>query len=154
MQKNLVKLILVLVAVSFAFVFYNKIKVDQPKLNPSEEITHSENSLPSDFHEFYNRFHTDSLYQMNHISFPLTGVVQEEDSIRTVASKQWLEDDWKLHKPFDNYGGTFERTFTNNGTVISEIIEGNGGMFTIEKRYSILAGEWHLIYYQSLVMHG
>lgn len=145
---------LVLAAISCAFLFYNKIKVDQPESNTTDEFTHSENSLPKDFHSFYDRFHTDSVYQMNHISFPLTGVVQEGDSLRTLVAKQWIKTDWKLHKPFDNYGGTYERTFTNNGTIISETILGNGGMFTVEKRYSKLSGEWFLIYYQGLVMNG
>jgi hypothetical protein len=154
MQKNLIKLILTLVAVSCVFLFYNKIKLDATESETSEPAVTYADSLPDDFHTFYDRFHTDSIYQMNHIIFPLSGVVQQGDSVLTLITKQWLADEWKLHKPFDNHGGTFERTFTNSNSIISETITGNGGMFTVEKRYSKLAGEWHLIYYQGLVMHG
>ena len=154
MQKNLVKTILVLIALSCAFLFYKKIKVDQPKIEVEEEVNASENSLPSDFHAFYDQFHTDSTFQMSRVVFPLTGVVQVGDTVLTLVEKQWLKDEWILHKPFDNHGGTFERSFTNTGGIISETIIGNGGMFSLEKRYSKLAGEWHLIYYQGLMMHG
>lgn len=145
---------LVLAAISCAFLFYKKIKVDQPKAEVEEGMSVSENSLSTDFHAFYDRFHTDSLFQMSRVVFPLSGVVQEGDTVLTLVEKQWLQEDWKIHKPFDNYGGTFERTFSNMGGIISESIVGNGGMFSLEKRYSKLAGEWHLIYYQGLVMHG
>ncbi|MFT6333938.1 MAG: hypothetical protein ACI86M_000179 [Saprospiraceae bacterium] len=145
---------LVLAAISSAFLFYKKIKIDQSKTYIVEEVSESENSLPSDFHSFYDQFHIDSIFQMSRIVFPLSGVVQEGDSVLTLVEMQWLKRDWKIHKPFDNYGGTFERIFTNTGGIISETIVGNGGMFSLEKRYSKLAGEWHLIYYQGLMMHG
>lgn len=145
---------LVLAAISSAFLFYKKIKVDQPKTETVEEVSVAENRLPSDFHAFYDQFHTDSVFQLSRIVFPLTGVIQEGDSELALVEIQWLEEDWKIHKPFDNHGGTFERTFSNTSGIISETITGNGGMFSLEKRYSKLAGEWHLIYYQGLVMHG
>jgi hypothetical protein len=154
MQKNLVRTILVLGALSCAFFFYKTIKVDQPKVEVEEEVNAAANSLPSDFHTFYDQFHPDSTFQLSRVIFPLSGVVQVGDSVLTLVEKQWLKDEWKLHKPFDNHGGTFERTFTNTGGIITETIVGNGGMFSLEKRYSKLAGEWHLIYYQGLMMHG
>ena len=128
--------------------------IDQAKTEISAEVDTSEKSLPADFYGFYDQFHTDSLFQMSHIVFPLSGVTQEGDTLLTLVATQWLENDWTLHKPFDNHGGTFERNFTNNKGIITETIIGNGGMFSLEKRYSKLAGEWHLIWYQGLVMHG
>ena len=145
---------MVLVALSCAFLFYKKITIDQPITEVVTNETHSENSLPDDFHTFYDRFHTDSIFQMDRVMFPLAGVVQEGDSLLTLVEKQWLKKEWKIHKPFDNHGGTFERTFTNTGGIITETIVGNGGMFSLEKRYSKLAGDWYLIYYQGFVMHG
>lgn len=154
MQKNLIRAIAVLLTISFAFVFYKKMNPKQQENTVAKTEQEAESSLPSDFHDFYNRFHTDSIFQMSRIIFPLTGVAQEGDSIRVIVNKQWQAEDWKLHKPFDNHGGTFERTFTNENGIISETIIGNGGMFSLEKRYSKLVDEWHLIYYQGLVMHG
>ncbi len=154
MQKNLVNAILVLVAISCAFLFFKKISAEQPKAEIVVEESVSENSLPSDFHRFYDRFHTDSLFQMSRVVFPLSGVVQEGDTVLTLVAKKWLKEDWKMHKSFNNHGGTFERTFTNTGGIVIETIVGNGGMFSLEKRYSKLAGDWHLIWYQGLIMHG
>lgn len=145
---------MVLVALSCAFLFYKKITIDHPMTEVVEDEIHSEYSLPDDFHTFYDRFHSDSIFQMDRVIFPLAGVVQEGDTLLTLVEKQWLKKEWKIHKPFDNHGGTFERAFTNTKGIITETIIGNGGMFSLEKRYSKLAGDWHLIYYQGLVMHG
>ncbi len=153
MQKNLIRAILVLAAISSVFLFYNKIKVNQPKIEIVEEVNESKNRLPHDFLTFYDNFHEDSTFQMSRIVFPLIGVVQEGDSILALVEMQWLKADWKIHKPFNNYNGTFERIFINTRGIISETITGNEGMFSLEKRYSKLAGEWHLIYYQGIVMH-
>ncbi len=153
MQKNLIKAIFILLALSCIFFFYKKIST-QTQTNTVEEETEVVNSLPSDFHDFYNRFHTDSTYQMNRISFPLAGLAQEGDSILVMVEKNWNTNDWKIHKPFDDHNGTFERTFTNINGIITENIVGNGGMFSIQKRYSKLANQWYLIFYQDLMMHG
>jgi len=153
MQKNLIKAIFILFAVSCIFVFYKKISSDKVTYVTNVEPV-VENSLPADFHDFYNKFHTDSVFQMSRISFPLTGVAQEGDSVLVIVEKSWKPEEWKIHKPFDNQNGTFERTFTNINGIISEKIVGNGGMFSIQKRYSKLANQWYLIYYQDMMMHG
>jgi hypothetical protein len=144
---------LVLAAISSAFLFYDKIKFNQPNIEVVEEVNESKNNIPHDFIEFYNNFHADSTFQMSRIVFPLAGLVQEGDSILTLVEMQWQKEDWKIHKPFNNYNGTFERNFINNSGLISETLIGNEGMFSLEKRYSKLAGEWHLIYYQGIIRH-
>lgn len=153
MQKKLTKVLLILLAVSFVFVFFKKMKPA-----PEREVAHKEvysNKLPEDFHTFYDAFHSDSAYQMSHIIFPLLGIKQvEKDSILVPIEHRWKASEWKLHIPFDSQGGTFERTFTNLNGIIEETIVGNGGMFSLQKRYSKITGEWHLIYFQSLMMHG
>lgn len=118
------------------------------------EATPTESALPADFHAFYDQFLTDSLYQMSHISFPLQGIKKSQDTTKVGEEGIWQPEDWKLHKPFNDFGGTFERSFTNDSGIVTEYITGNGGMFSLEKRYAKLAGEWHLIYYQDLLMHG
>lgn len=156
MQKNLIKAVFILLAISCVFVFYKKMNSTKNEQTQTQSQVESEPSrrLPSDFHDFYNRFHSDSLFQMDRIVFPLAGLVQEGDSVLVMVEKQWQANEWKIHKPFDSHGGTFERTFTNFDGIITETIIGNDGMFSLEKRYSKLAKEWHLIYYRGLMMHG
>ena len=119
----------------------------------SDDVVY-ENSLPEDFHKFYNQYHTDSLFQLEHTVFPLKGLARSADTTKVAEEIFWERENWIQHKPFNDQNGTFERTFTNIGGIISEQITANEGLFSLEKRYAKLSGEWHLIYYQELLMHG
>lgn len=154
MQKNVIKFIALFVAL--VCVFYFARKMQQPKIEQAvttEEVQY-ETSLPDDFHTFYDQFHTDSVFQMNRIIFPLKGMAKSADSTKIAEEIMWEKSDWILHKPYDNHNGTFERVFTNINGIVSEQITAQGGLFSLEKRYAKLDDEWHLIYYQELLMHG
>jgi len=113
-----------------------------------------ETSLPEDFYIFYDDFHSDSTYQWNHISFPLSGIGMARDTTNTVIQKTWTAEQWKRHGPFNSQEGLFTRTFTNVDGIVTEIQSAREGMFTLEKRYAKLSGDWYLIYYQELLMQG
>lgn len=156
MQKNLFRIILALLVLSSVFIFLKKINSNNPQetdRSVSEEVVY-ENRLPDDFHDFYNQFHTDSIFQMSRIVFPLKGIAQSDDTTKVIENISWLEDEWILHRPFDDQGGTFEREFINTANIITEKISANGGLFALEKRYAKLGGKWHLIFYQELLMLG
>ena len=155
MQKNLIKYLALLIALICVFYFYKKIQtnVDNNAREFVEEEIY-ESSLPDDFHIFYDKFHSDSSFQMNRILFPLKGQTKAIDSTKIAQEIFWQQNQWILHKPFDSQHGTFERIFTNIGGIITETISANEGLFTLEKRYAKLSGDWHLIYYQELLMNG
>jgi len=113
-----------------------------------------ETTLPEDFYTFYDQYHTDSLFQLDRTVFPLKGLTKSADSTRIADEILWQEDEWVLHRPFDSQNGTFDQKFTNLNGIVSELISARGGLFTIEKRYAKLSGEWQLIYYQGLLMNG
>ena len=83
-----------------------------------KEITGNDLQIPEDFREFYDQFHKDSVYQVNHIIFPLSGL-PAEDSLKS-DSFTWNKVDWIMHKPFDDLGGTFKREWYNVNSVIIE----------------------------------
>ena len=155
MRKNLIKYLALLIALICVFYFFKKIQSKgDNKTNEfvAEEIYKP--SLSDDFHTFYDKYHTDSIFQMNRTIFPLKGLAKSLDTTKIAEDILWQKDQWILHKPFDNQNGTFERTFTNIGGIITETISANEGLFTLKKRYAKLRGEWHLIYYQELLMNG
>jgi hypothetical protein len=155
MQKSLIKYLALLVALVCVFYFFKKIQV-KPTVDEVAVVPEDNKalSLPEDFHDFYNKYHTDSTFQMSRTIFPLKGIAKSSDTSKIAENILWQKDEWRLHKPFDNQGGTFERTFTNINGLITETISANGGLFTLEKRYAKLGGDWHLIYYQELLMNG
>ena len=104
--------------------------------------------LPEDFAAFYNNFHTDSTYQINHITFPLEGVQNaNEGKIDILLPIKWEREDWVLHKAFNDHNGTFTRTYELAGPIIIEKISDANNFFAMERRFAKLSGEWHLIYY-------
>ena len=112
-----------------------------------ESIIKSEDVLtvdiPSDFVTFYNKFHSDSIYQMNHIVFPLAG---KNEGVK------WQKENWKLHKPFNDQNGAYQRTFDNfSGLIIETIVEKTGAL-KIVKSYNKTDDDYNLIYYSSKVM--
>ncbi|MDF1698944.1 MAG: hypothetical protein P1U56_24025 [Saprospiraceae bacterium] len=134
-----------------------KIKMGASVANAEKATTTTEvylNSLPDDFYPFYDKFHTDSLFQVEHILFPLQGISKSSDSTKIGEKTEWKLENWVLHRPFNSQEGTFKREFTNIGGIITETISANGGLFSLEKRYVKLNNEWHLIYYQELLMHS
>jgi len=155
MQKNIFKFLALSITLIIVFLFLRRIQNKASKIDNTqvEELAYSE-TLPQDFHEFYDQYHTDSIFQLERTVFPLKGVAKATDSTMVADEIMWQKEDWILHKPYNNHNGTFDRVFTNIGGIISEQISANNGLFTLEKRYAKLNGGWHLIYYQELLMNG
>ncbi|HMQ50014.1 MAG TPA: hypothetical protein PKA00_21405 [Saprospiraceae bacterium] len=136
MIKNLSAIVLLLVVVL----------ASACNTNPSKQEDYS------DFANFYSRFHTDSLFQMAHILFPLDGLPQEADSL-TIASGQfkWHKEDWVMHRGFDLEGNGFVQEFSPIGDdfIVEKIIHKEYAL-TITRHFSKIGDEWHLIYYSGL----
>ncbi len=113
----------------------------QPNAEPREHLLpKSENvvEIPETFPPFYEAFHTDSLYQVTHIQWPLS---QQSDGA------PWTLSEWELHKPFDNSSGEFTRDLDNFAGMITETIRHKQGYFYLIRRFAEMDGEWRLIYY-------
>ena len=103
------------------------------------------------FLEFYERFGKDSVFQMNHITFPLEGMksVKNEETIID-PDFRWSQDEWVLHKSFDDMDGTFIKEFYDINGIVIEIISDPSGKFSMERRFGKLSHGWHLIYYREM----
>jgi hypothetical protein len=75
--------------------------------NASEETYTSE--AFNDFMVFYERFHSDSLFQLEHITFPLQGLPSDLSSTKT-SNFRWEQENWEMHQPL-NPEGEFTRRF-------------------------------------------
>lgn len=107
--------------------------------------------LPESFANFYERFLTDSLYQMEHILFPLQGLPDKADSA-TISSNtfRWEMDDWKIHRPI-KAGNDFTISFRPlSETMIVESIRHESGVYAMERRFAEFDDGWYLIYYAGL----
>ncbi len=102
--------------------------------NTTEQVI----EIPEAFVSFYEKFHSDSIYQLNHIVFPLK---KKSDLSR------WLKSEWKLHRPFDDQNGSYLREFDNFNGIIIETIREKNNMFLIQRRFAPSEDSYNLIYY-------
>jgi hypothetical protein len=110
--------------------------------------------LPAGFAAFYEKFHQDSLYQLAHISWPLSGETSlDVDSLTTRrVPTNWQKEQWRMHRPVDFSTGDFKRSFIPMGEaiVVEKIRYINAG-FGLERRFTRRRdGEWELIYYADM----
>ena len=107
-----------------------------------------------EFKIFYDRFSKDSVFQMEHIVFPLEGVRAPIDSLDIASdSFRWQMNEWKLQKEYDDVEGTFTREFLDIGGLVIERISDTSGKFTMERRFGRLSAGWHLIFYREMGMY-
>lgn len=99
------------------------------------------------FDEFYNRFHTDSLFQMSRIKFPLQG-----KKVDWEGEKSWSEKNWKTMKVriFDVDTSEFKTDYrkTENSFVEKFWIEDSG--YRSEYRFNLIRKKWYLVYANEL----
>lgn len=106
------------------------------------------NSLPADFTMFYQKFHTDSLFQVQHIQFPLEGLPNAADS-SMVGHFRWQRENWIMHRIIPDT--SFERAYrVPVENMVEESIYTKGQFrFGIIRRFIKLENDWFLIYYAS-----
>jgi hypothetical protein len=109
-------------------------------------------AVPSDFLEFYKKFHTDSAYQMAHIQFPLEGYPSQADSA-TIASGtfRWNAETWRMHR-MDAFSDTaFIRSFESPlPEMVGETLRQKNTPFAMYRRFYKRGNDWTLIYYSDM----
>jgi hypothetical protein len=108
--------------------------------------------LPVDFQVFYELFHRDSAYQMEHITFPLAGLPDyaEPDQLGG-TSYFWQVEDWTMHRPRQKEEEDFVRSvdLLSEGMVRERLIHKERLLMT-ERRFAKMGEEWYLIYYAGI----
>ncbi len=107
--------------------------------------------LPADFAEFYKRFHSDSLYQMAHVQFPVQGLPTDVQSDGTRNGILFhTREEWKMHRPLTRNSGFLKKQILVNDDLIEEAIVDEKGLFGMKRRFAKFGNEWYLIYYSGM----
>ena len=107
--------------------------------------------LSADFEAFYELFHGDSSFQMEHIAWPLSGNLRL-DSNGQSTDITWTEHDWLMHKPLE-LGEEFVREIeASQDDLVIERVKSRAGAYIIERRFAKLGNTWYLIYYRQADM--
>ena len=115
----------------------------------TEELGETDEGMPPGFLAFYQRFHNDSLYQLEHVIFPLQGIPSDADSSTIVDDNfRWQKEDWIMHHPIEDAGTEFSRSFKKiSDELVIENIRVAGGQYGMQRRFSKSGDDWYLIYY-------
>lgn len=109
---------------------------------------------PEDFLKFYHQFHTDSLYQMAHIQWPLAGDIEVgEGSNRKVQVNAWSPEDWRMHQLVDFSARTdFKRDFeiVGDALIIEKIYAPSANMGQERRFFKEENGEWMLLHFSDM----
>jgi len=111
-----------------------------------------EEGMPSGFLAFYQRFHDDSLFQLEHVIFPLQGIPAEADSATIVDGRfRWEKEGWVMHHPIEDAGTQFARNFKKiTDDLVIENISVAQGQYGMQRRFSKSGDDWYLIYYAGM----
>lgn len=142
--KNSYVVLLLLLLIGFI-----SCKSDSQETHQEREVFGPDES----FAPFYDKFHSDSVYQLAHINFPLQGMPQRMDS--TNLAKQdffWDKESWVIQHDFDEKETGFTKSINAvSPTMVEEKIVDKSGQFGIVRRFIKLDDEWYLIYFSGLV---
>jgi len=101
-----------------------------------------------EFETFYQKFHTDSIFQKEHILFPLKGLPTNADSaILKSGDFYWQEEDWVTQHLVDPSSGFTPTVLPIDSALIIERIMYKDKQYAMERRFAKMNGEWKLIYY-------
>lgn len=127
-------------------------------VSPETSTSNVAQDLPEElknFALFYEKFHGDSLFQIEHITFPLEGLPVQADSAAIMDNSfRWKQEDWVMHKKFDERASDYEREFLPIGeTILVEKIVHKQTGFGMIRRFAKLGDnpdDWYLIYYAGM----
>jgi hypothetical protein len=95
------------------------------------------------FDDFYNRFHTDSLFQMSRIKFPLKGIKVDYEGEKKWSGKNWITMKTKI-QDVDTSEFSTEYQKTDKSFMEKFWIEDTG--YSSEYRFKLIRKKWYLVY--------
>jgi hypothetical protein len=109
----------------------------------------SRNAGYSEFNQFYDKFMQDSLFQVQHIQFPMEGLPDNAAGYeRDLPDFRWTAENWRMHRPIDFQKSKFVQNFETLGDeLIIENISDRDSGYGMMRRWAKIGGEWSLIYY-------
>lgn len=150
MRPAVTKIVLTFCIVVLAYTFYRRHLANQTSDHEqADQITAPVEVLSGEFKTFYNRFHSDSAYQVAHIIWPLKRITDD-----TISLPDWTPDTWILHRPFDDMDGTFAREFAATGNLVVEHISDQSGTYSMERHFAPTSQGYALLYYRPMGLYG
>jgi hypothetical protein len=102
------------------------------------------------FDSFNTQFHSDSLFQLSRIAFPIGG-----QSVNDNENTTWSKNNWEFLKtPVSLEADTTEcrHSLVMTDTLVTEKFWIDQSGFKVERRFKLKNGKWFLVYYDDINM--
>ena len=101
------------------------------------------------FEAFYQKFSTDSTFQVSRVLFPLQGLPPIGERSDSVKEYYYTLDKWKMHHLVDPNNHTISRHVEGDDSFKTEYVSMPYGYY-IERRFLRSGGSWMLVYYSGI----
>lgn len=102
------------------------------------------------FDLFYEKFHSDTAFQLSRVVFPLPGINTEDMSILD-SVYFWEEENWEFHnKPQIDDSSEFGIEVERTDSLVVEVIFSKDPGLVVRRQFKKVNGEWYLINYESV----
>lgn len=130
---------IVLIAIAFVVLITNCKTV---KKTTNDKELHVKSSVEN-FDEFYNRFHADSVFQMERIKFPLKGIKVDWKGKKKWSKKNWITMKTKIYD-VDTIEFRTDYKKTDDSFMEKFWVEDSG--YYSEYRFNLIKKKWYLVY--------
>lgn len=138
----------------FTFLSCNKVK-EETNLSSESAVSEVDSvaetvkkELPENFDEFNKKFHSDSLFQVSRVDFPIEG-----KHVSGFEQYNWTRKNWQFHAiPVAEKSeiGEYQHTLVKTDTLITERFWIPDSGFEVERQFKLIKNKWFLIYYNDI----
>lgn len=98
---------------------------------------------PEEFPVFYERFHSDSAFQMSRIMFPLQGL-----RVEGMEEIPWTAENWELMRTriYQVDSTRFKTKVKQKKNYFEQTLWIEGTKFSSKRRFELLGNRWFLVY--------
>ena len=120
----------------------------------NNDVTTNIGASEKDFADFYEKFHTDSNYQMAHIVFPLEGLPSGADSAVLASGLFYHQSaDWRMQHSLEDMDKDMD--YSRHLSFLTpdfarETIYKTDSTYAMERRFAHIDSSWFLIYYAGM----
>jgi hypothetical protein len=126
-----------------------KTSSNTPKTKPDGKIAATASFAPpmnsklEDFDKFYDRFHSDSAFQLSRVKFPLKGGYHTVDN-----SSKWTPANWHIMttRVYDVDKNKYKATYSKTENTFTQKVWIDSAGFYTECRFELIDGKWFLVY--------
>lgn len=126
-----------------AIIFFMILSCARKKVETSTPIKETKMIMNESFDKFYNKFHTDSVFQISRLYTPISGKSTDHDT-----TFNWTKQNWELikFKIRDLDTSKFKINIIQNESYVKEKVEyKNESGFHFESVYKLIEGKWYLV---------